>query len=152
MAGFYARPPSGANRHVHMTSADPVLSRNGSCVVRHSKCGAPNNRGYFFQKFGVLDRSAACTLSPMAVGIFAPQRTGGSARTQPSGCGRRARSATSSETIWSGRKRSLRSQNVPKPYCPIQSHSWVRAFSGEHINLHQGSSKHLKNHGGRPTE
>jgi hypothetical protein len=27
-----------------MTSADPVLSRNGSCVVRHSKCGAPNNR------------------------------------------------------------------------------------------------------------
>jgi hypothetical protein len=23
-------------------------------------------------------------------------------------------------------------------FCPIQSHSWVRAFSGEHINLHQG--------------
>ena len=52
MAGFYARPPSGANRHVHMTSADPVLSRNGSCVVRHSKCGAPHNRAISSRNWG----------------------------------------------------------------------------------------------------
>ena len=89
VAGFCARPPVRANRHVHMTSADPVISRNGSRVVRHSKFGSPMAKSaHFWQNQG--SRKVRRMTAVPAVGIFAPQRRGGSARTRLSGCGRRA--------------------------------------------------------------
>src|SRR6516225_10255793 len=48
----------------------------------------------------------------------------------------------------------MAAQACPTPSGPIQSlrRSPPRALSGKHVNLHQRSSKHFKNHSGRPTE